>query len=84
MVWWILYALAGIALLIHWRGPNPVWGGVTIGGLASVVVVIVALITGGSYWWLIPRIIAVSILLGAGNYWLVRLGDQSKNSDPKR
>jgi len=69
----ILVGIAIILLALHWRGPNAVWGGATLG---LIVGVIVALVTG--HWYLVPRIIAIGIFAGTIFEWIGRLTSRGR------
>ena len=62
MAWQIVYILAVVMLLIHWNGPNAVWGTATLGFLIGVIV---ALFCDGFDWWLVANCVAIAILVGA-------------------
>lgn len=40
MTWTILYIIAGLFLLYHWKGPNAVWGGATIAAIIGIIIII--------------------------------------------
>jgi hypothetical protein len=69
----VMTVIAVILLVLHWKGPNAVWGGATLG---VIVGLIVALVTGN--WGWLARIFAVSTYAGTLFEWLGRLGDWLK------
>jgi hypothetical protein len=68
MLWWILYVVATITLLLHWRTQNAVWGTATFG---FVIGVIIALCGGG--WWAVAKSVAIGATLGTMTEWIPRL-----------
>ncbi len=64
----ILAIVAAVLLLLHWRGPNAVWGGATLG---VIVGLIVALVTGN--WSLLALIFAIGTFAGTLFEWVGRL-----------
>jgi len=64
-MWIILLILAVIFLLIYWRGPNAVWGGIALGGIGGLITAIVYSILGkGFHWTKIGKGIVIGVLLG--------------------
>lgn len=42
MQWFMITTIAAIVLLaLHWRGPNAVWGGATLGIITGLIVALV-------------------------------------------
>ncbi len=61
--------ILAIALLaLHWKGPNAVWGGATLG---VIVGLIVALVVGD--WSLLALIFAIGTIAGTIFEWIGRL-----------
>ncbi|MEO8365869.1 MAG: hypothetical protein ABI538_06635 [Pseudoxanthomonas sp.] len=74
MWWWMIFAIAGIALLGHWRTKSAVWGTATMG---LVIGLIVAAIHPGFDWAFVGKIVAIATLIGVVIEWLPRLGRKS-------
>ena len=68
----IMALVAIILLAFHWKGPNAVWGGATLG---LVVGIIVALITGDWSWLAI--IFAIATFVGVLFEWIGRLSQRA-------
>ena len=64
----ILAILAIVLLVLHWKGPNAVWGGATLG---VIVGLIVALVVGD--WSLLALIFAIGTFAGTVFEWIGRL-----------
>lgn len=64
----VMVVIAGILLVSHWKGPNAVWGGATLG---LIVGLIVALVTGD--WGLLALVFAVGTFAGTIFEWVGRL-----------
>lgn len=64
----VMVVIAGIFLVFHWKGPNAVWGGATLG---LIVGLIVALVTGD--WGLLALVFAVGTFAGTLFEWVGRL-----------
>ncbi len=60
--------LAIVLLALHWKGPNAVWGGATLG---VIVGLIVALVAGD--WSLLALIFAIGTIAGTIFEWIGRL-----------
>ena len=63
MVGLVVFAI--ILLALHWKGPNAVWGGATLG---VVVGIIVSLVEGE--WSPLGGIFAVGTIIGAIFEWI--------------
>jgi len=64
-MWIILTVIAAISLVIYWRGPNSVWGGITFGFIGGLIVAVVSAFLGnGFHWSTIGRGIVIGILFG--------------------
>lgn len=61
MVWWLLSAVAILALLVHSRGPNAVWGTATFGILVGVAV---AVYRPGFDWSIVGKAAVIAALIG--------------------
>jgi len=64
----IMVVVAIILLVLHWKGPNAVWGGATVG---VIVGLIVSLIAGD--WSPLPAIFMAGTIVGAIFEWVGRL-----------
>lgn len=64
----VMAVIAGILLVLHWKGLNAVWGGATLG---VIVGLIIALVTGD--WGLLALIFAVGTFAGTVFEWVGRL-----------
>ena len=67
----IMVVVAIILLVLHWKGPNAVWGGATLG---VIVGLIAALITGD--WSLLASILFVGTIGGVIFEWVGRLANR--------
>lgn len=70
----VLAIIAGILLVLHWKGPNAVWGGATLG---VVVGIIVAFITGN--WSLLALVFAIGTFAGTLFEWIGRLSQRYRH-----
>ena len=64
----VITVIAIILLALHWKGPNAVWGGATLG---VIVGLIIALVAGD--WGLLALSFAVGTFAGALFEWVGRL-----------
>ena len=64
----ILAIIAAVLLVLHWRGPNAVWGGAILGIIAGVIV---ALVTKD--WGWLATIFAIATYAGTLFEWVGRL-----------
>lgn len=71
MIWWILLAVAVLALLGHWGSRNAVWGTATFGALIGIGV---ATYQPGFDWWLVGKSVVIATFVGLAVEWLPRLG----------
>jgi hypothetical protein len=67
----IMAIVAGVLLLVFWRGRSAVWGGATIG---AIVGLILALVKGD--WSLLALSFAVGTFVGLGAEGLGQLSDK--------
>jgi hypothetical protein len=70
MGWYIVYGLAALALFLHWRGPNAVWGTATMGFIIGLVV---EWVREGFDWSMVWRIISIGVFVGVFFEWAPRL-----------
>jgi len=64
----VMTVVAIILLALHWKGPNAVWGGATVG---VIVGLIIALVAGD--WGVLPLSFAGGTLVGTLFEWVGRL-----------
>ena len=64
----VMTVVAIILLALHWKGPNAVWGGATVG---VIVGLIIALVAGD--WGLLALSFAGGTLVGTLFEWVGRL-----------
>ena len=64
----VLAIIAGVLLILHWKGPNAVWGGATLG---AIVGLIIALVKGD--WGLMALSFAAGTYAGTVFEWLPRI-----------
>ena len=67
----VMTVVAIILLVLHWKGPNAVWGGATLG---VIVGLIIALVTGD--WSLLALSFAVGTFAGTLFEWVGRLAER--------
>jgi len=76
----ILAIIAGVLLILHWRGPNAVWAGAALGAIVGLVVGFVrgdwGLVVGYTegHWGLLAFSFAVGTFAGTAFEWIWRLG----------
>lgn len=59
-MWVLLSAVAGIGLVLFWKGPNAVWGAITIGIVGGLVAAVIT----GFQWATVGKWIIVCVLVG--------------------
>jgi hypothetical protein len=65
MAWTVLSAIAVVGLLIFWRGPNAVWGGIGLGMIGGFIVATVLFFTGSAFRWpLVGKWVVICSLFG--------------------
>lgn len=69
----ILAIIAGVLLILHWKGQNAVWGGAALG---AIVGLIIALIKGD--WGLMTLSFAVGTFAGTVFEWIGRMTERSR------
>jgi len=69
----VMTVVAIILLVLHWKGPNAVWGGATLG---VIVGLIIALVVGD--WGLLALSFAVGTFAGTLFEWVYKLGKLKK------
>ena len=67
----VMIVVAIILLVLHWKGPNAVWGGATLG---VIVGLIIALVAGD--WSLLALSFAVGTFAGTLFEWVGRLAER--------
>ena len=70
----ILGIVAGVLLILHWKGPNAVWGGATLG---AIVGLIVALVKGD--WGLLALSFAAGTFAGTVFEWVGRIANKLRS-----
>ena len=77
---WIVLGIIGvISLLVFWRGPNSVWGGITFGAIGGLIVAVVSALAGnGFHWSTIGKGIVVGALVGVVAELLGKVSDRMK------
>jgi len=64
----VMAIVAGVLLVLHWKGANAVWGGATLG---VVVGLIIAIVTGD--WSRLALAFAIGTFVGTGSEWIGRM-----------
>jgi len=83
-MWLFLAGLAGLSLFLFFRGPNAVWGGLTLGAIVGLLWAIVSAVLGhGFELATIGKGAVVGSLLGAATELVGKLGRALK-SRPER
>jgi len=78
-MWTFFVIIAAISLIIFWRGPNAVWGGILFGGIGGLIIAIVSSHIGkGFHWSTVGKGIVVGVLLGLGAELLGKLSNRIK------
>ena len=70
----ILAIIAGVLLILHWKGPNAVWGGAGVGAIVGVVI---ALIKGD--WGLLALSFAAGSFAGTVFEWVGRIANKVRS-----
>ena len=70
----IMVIVAGVLLLVFWRGRNAVWGGATIGAIVGLILAIVK-----EDWSLLALSFAIGTFVELGAEGLGRLSDRLKH-----
>ena len=64
-MWTVLVVIAAISMLVFWRGPNAVWGGITFGAIGGFIVAVISALSGsGFHWTTIGKGMIIGILVG--------------------
>ena len=69
----IMAIVAGVLLIIFWRGRNAVWGGATMGAVVGLILALVR-----HNWSLLALCFAIGTFIGLGAEGLGLLGDRLK------
>jgi hypothetical protein len=78
-MWLVLAGIALISLILFFRGPNAVWGGLTLGTLVGFLLAMIAFIRAGQFpWSTVGKSIMVGILLGLAAEIVGRLANRAK------
>lgn len=67
----ILTIVALVLLVLHWRGPNAVWGGATLGIMVGLIVALLA-----KDWSRLALIFSVGIFVGTLFEWIGRIASR--------
>ena len=67
----IITAVAIVLLVLHWKGPNAVWGGATIGTIAGIIVALVA-----KDWGRLFSFFAMGTFIGTLFEWIGRIASK--------
>ncbi|MEE8566986.1 MAG: hypothetical protein V3S81_00120 [Anaerolineales bacterium] len=70
----ILAIIAGVLLILHWKGPNAVWGGAGVGAIVGLVI---ALIKGD--WGLLALSFAAGTFAGTVFEWVGRIANKLRS-----
>jgi predicted membrane protein len=82
MLWTALSAIAVVALLIFWRGPNAVWGGIGLGIIGGLVTATALVFTGAKFRWpLVEKWVVICTLFGVAVEVLGKILERDKNHD---
>lgn len=72
--WELLAIVAVLALIIFWKGPNAVWGGLTGGLVVGLIIAIIKFFGGNGFsFYLIGKGIVVGAVFGLGAEMLSKL-----------
>lgn len=64
----VLVIIAGALLILHWKGPNAVWGGATFGIIVGIIISLI-----NKDWGLLTFSFAVGTIAGAVFEWIGRI-----------
>jgi len=67
----IMAIVAGVLLVLHWKGPNAVWGGATLGAIVGLILALVK-----SDWSLLALVFAIGTFAGTLFEWIGRLASK--------
>ncbi|MDD5454899.1 MAG: hypothetical protein PHW62_05335 [Candidatus Ratteibacteria bacterium] len=82
VIWIVLTIISAISLILYWKGPNSIWGGLTLGVVVGFIWNIVSAIQGdGFHWSIIGKCVVVGVLLGVVADWLGRFSDYMRKKD---
>ena len=70
----ILAIIAGVLLILHWKGPNAVWGGAGVGAIVGLVI---ALIKGD--WGSLALSFAAGTFAGTVFEWVGRIANKLRS-----
>ena len=77
MAWIILGVISVVLLVVYFRSRNAVWGGLTIGIIAGLII---AFFSGEVFsWYTVGKITIVCVLIGFGVELLGKISDKMKN-----
>jgi len=67
----MIKALAIILLFLHWRGPNAVWGGATLGLIVGIIIAIIS-----KDWNRLLFSFAIGTFIGTFFEWIGRIASK--------
>jgi hypothetical protein len=80
MLWTILSVVAAVALLVFWRGPNAVWGGIGLGIIGGFVTATVLFLTRAAFHWtLVEKWVVICTLFGVALELLGKILERDKS-----
>lgn len=75
-MWKVLVTISAISLLIFWRGPNAVWGGITFGIFGGLIAAAsIAFLGRGFHWPIVGKGVVIGVLVGVVAELLGKLSD---------
>jgi hypothetical protein len=81
----ILAIIAGVLLIVHWKGPNAVWGGAAVGAIVGLVLGFIrgdwVLVVGytEAHWGLLTLSFAAGTFAGTVIEWVFRIARRSRS-----
>jgi hypothetical protein len=82
-IWGLLTIIAVIALIVFWRGPNSVWGGLTGGLIVGLIIAIIKYFGGNGFsFYIVGKGIVLGAVLGLGAEMLSKLSGILKKKKP--
>jgi hypothetical protein len=76
MLWWVLTGISALILLMHFRGPNAVWGTATLGVPVGIVI---AFFQPEFEWATVGKSVVVAVLVGFIFELLSKIAARSKS-----
>jgi hypothetical protein len=81
----ILAIVAGVLLILHWKGPNAVWAGAALGAIVGLVLGFIrgdwVLVVGytEAHWGLLTFSFAIGTFAGTVIEWVMRIAKRPRN-----